>query len=195
MAAAVIAVAALADACERRASTPPSAPPPGAGTDANANAIAEPRTLLALPVSAYHATIAADDDDTAYLLTPTAAYRLESGGAAPQAAPAATTGARKTVLFWGRQQFLPESNDYLTESVKMAAAKGGFDVKVELFSNDEHPQKEVVAMESKLATEVEAWALMGMNVFLGLRFGVWGKESPAEVTHIANHLLQSGLRP
>ena len=54
---------------------------------------------------------------------------------------------------------------------------------------------EVVAMESKLATEVEAWALMGMNVFLGLRFGVWGKESPAEVTHIANHLLQSGLRP
>ena len=50
-------------------------------------------------------------------------------------------------------------------------------------------------MESKLATEVEAWALMGMNVFLGLRFGVWGKESPAEVTHIANHLLQSGLRP
>jgi AcrR family transcriptional regulator len=54
---------------------------------------------------------------------------------------------------------------------------------------------EVVAMESKLATEVEAWALMGMNVFLGLRFGVWGKESPAEVTRIANHLLQSGLRP
>ena len=54
---------------------------------------------------------------------------------------------------------------------------------------------EVVAMESELATEVEAWALMGMNVFLGLRFGVWGKESPAEVTRIANHLLQSGLRP
>jgi len=54
---------------------------------------------------------------------------------------------------------------------------------------------EVVAMESKLATEVEAWALMGMNVFLGLRFGVWGKESPAEVTRIANHLLQCGLRP
>ena len=54
---------------------------------------------------------------------------------------------------------------------------------------------EVVAMESKLATEVEAWAIMGMNVFLGLRFGVWGKESPAEVTRVANHLLQSGLRP
>lgn len=54
---------------------------------------------------------------------------------------------------------------------------------------------EVVAMDSKLATEVEAWAIMGMNVFLGLRFGVWGKESPAEVTRVANHLLQSGLKP
>ena len=26
------------------------------------------------------------------------------------------------------------------------------------------------------ATEVRAWAIMGMNVFLGLRFGVWGDE-------------------
>jgi len=108
MAAAVIAVAALAASCERRASTPPSAPPPGARTDANAPAIAiaEPRTLLALPVSAYHATIAADDDDTAYLLTPTAAYRLESGGAAPQAMPldlgAGATTTRSSFLHWSR---------------------------------------------------------------------------------------------
>ena len=36
----------------------------------------------------------------------------------------------------------------------MAAAKGGFDVKVELFSNDEHPQKEVVAMESKVVPDI-----------------------------------------
>ena len=54
---------------------------------------------------------------------------------------------------------------------------------------------EVAAMESPLATEVEAWAIMGMNVFLGLRFGVWGKEPPAEVTLVANHLLQRGLLP
>src|SRR4030081_3322854 len=63
------------------------------------------------------------------------------GGAT--AAPAAATGARKQVVFWGRQQFLPDSNDYLTESVKLAGQKGGFDVSVQLFSNDEHPQKEV----------------------------------------------------
>src|SRR4030088_2320911 len=68
------------------------------------------------------------------------------GGAT--AAPAAAGGARKQVLFWGRQQFLPDSNDYLTESVKLAGQKGGFDVSVQLFSNEEHPQKEVVAMES-----------------------------------------------
>ena len=42
------------------------------------------------------------------------------GGTAPTTAPAAGSSARKTVLFWGRQQFLPESNDYLTESVKLA---------------------------------------------------------------------------
>jgi ABC-type glycerol-3-phosphate transport system substrate-binding protein len=76
-------------------------------------------------------------------------------GNAPTSAPAqAAGGKKKTVLFWGRQQFLPESNDYLSESVKMAAAKGGFDVKIELFSNDEHPQKEVVAMESGVVPDI-----------------------------------------
>jgi AcrR family transcriptional regulator len=54
---------------------------------------------------------------------------------------------------------------------------------------------QVTAMDSKLATEVEAWAIMGMNVFLGLRFGVWGKESPEEVTRVANRLLREGLQP
>jgi multiple sugar transport system substrate-binding protein len=74
-----------------------------------------------------------------------------SGGAT--AAPAAG-GARKQVLFWGRQQFLPDSNDYLTESVKLAGQKGGFDVSVQLFSNDEHAQKEVVAMESGVVPDI-----------------------------------------
>jgi len=73
---------------------------------------------------------------------------------APTAAPAVASGARKQVLFWGRQQFLPDSNDYLTESVKLAGQKGGFDVSVQLFSNDEHPQKEVVAMESGVVPDI-----------------------------------------
>ena len=54
---------------------------------------------------------------------------------------------------------------------------------------------QVTAMSSPLATEVEAWAIMGMNVFLGLRFGVWGKDSPEEVTRVANRLLRHGLQP
>jgi AcrR family transcriptional regulator len=53
---------------------------------------------------------------------------------------------------------------------------------------------EVAVMDSKIATEVEAWAIMGMNVFLGLRFGVWGKDSPADVTRVANRLLRRGLQ-
>ena len=52
---------------------------------------------------------------------------------------------------------------------------------------------EVVASETKLASDVEAWAIMGMNVFLGLRFAVWGKEKPAEVARIANRLIRRGL--
>lgn len=44
--------------------------------------------------------------------------------------------------------------------------------------------------------EVHAWAIGGMNVFLGLRFGLWDRESNAsEVAAIANDLLARGLRP
>ena len=48
--------------------------------------------------------------------------------------------------------------------------------------------------DGPLANEVRAWALMGMNVFLGLRFGVWGKEDPDEVANFASVLLSDGLK-
>jgi len=54
---------------------------------------------------------------------------------------------------------------------------------------------EVFATESKLASEVEAWAIMGMNVFLGLRFAVWGRERPEEVARLANRMIRRGLEP
>jgi len=84
-----------------------------------------------------------------------AAVATTGAAVAATSAPAqAAGGKKKTILFWGRQQFLPESNDYLTESVKLAGMKGGFDTKVELFSNDEHAQKEVVAMESGIVPDI-----------------------------------------
>jgi AcrR family transcriptional regulator len=44
--------------------------------------------------------------------------------------------------------------------------------------------------------EVRAWATMGMNVFLGLRFGVWGEErEPDDVAAEAERLLRDGLGP
>ncbi len=46
---------------------------------------------------------------------------------------------------------------------------------------------------SPIEDEVQAWAIMGMNVFLGLRFGVWGDEDPETVAQIANRLLSEGL--
>lgn len=47
--------------------------------------------------------------------------------------------------------------------------------------------------------EVEAWAIAGMNVFLGLRYGVWGNEDAkaadlAEVRARAHALVADGLR-
>lgn len=42
--------------------------------------------------------------------------------------------------------------------------------------------------------EVDAWALMGMNVFLGLRYAIWGTDRPLDdVAQAANRLLREGL--
>jgi len=49
--------------------------------------------------------------------------------------------------------------------------------------------------EGPLATEVRAWAIMGMNVFLGLRFGVWGRQDPELIAAHANDLIARGLKP
>lgn len=46
-----------------------------------------------------------------------------------------------------------------------------------------------------LEREVVAWASMGMNVFLGLRFSVWGDEDRDRVAAIANRILGDGLKP
>ena len=44
--------------------------------------------------------------------------------------------------------------------------------------------------------EIHAWAIMGMNVFLGLRYGVWGDQpSPEVVAGVAASLLRTGLVP
>ena len=50
-----------------------------------------------------------------------------------------------------------------------------------------------IKAEGVLANEVRAWAIMGMNVFLGLRFGVWGGEDADEVAGHANALIRGGI--
>ena len=43
-------------------------------------------------------------------------------------------------------------------------------------------------------SEVHAWAIMGMNVFLGLRYGVWGEDMSADaVANVVAKLLRHGL--
>jgi AcrR family transcriptional regulator len=47
---------------------------------------------------------------------------------------------------------------------------------------------------SQPVDEVHAWAIMGMNVFLGLRYGVMGEDRDVdEVTAVANDLVRRGL--
>nr|WP_305098002.1 TetR/AcrR family transcriptional regulator [Croceibacterium sp. D39] len=42
--------------------------------------------------------------------------------------------------------------------------------------------------------EPEAWAIMGMNVFLGLRFAIWSDEiAPETVSAAVNRLLREGI--
>lgn len=41
--------------------------------------------------------------------------------------------------------------------------------------------------------DILAWALMGANVFLGLRFAVWSSTDPKRVAGTTNKLLRSGL--
>ncbi len=42
--------------------------------------------------------------------------------------------------------------------------------------------------------EAHAWAIMGMNVFLGLRYGIWSEEkSTGEVADIASGILARGI--
>lgn len=45
-------------------------------------------------------------------------------------------------------------------------------------------------------SDVHAWAIMGMNVFLGMRFGVWNEDRSVEdVADLAASLLRHGLVP
>ena len=44
--------------------------------------------------------------------------------------------------------------------------------------------------------EAHAWALMGMNVFLGLRYSVWADRPDAErIAQLANDMLRRGIAP
>jgi AcrR family transcriptional regulator len=52
---------------------------------------------------------------------------------------------------------------------------------------------ELTEAQTAMDDDVHAWAIMGMNVFLGLRFGVWGNEEPEMVARIANRMLRGGL--
>ena len=54
---------------------------------------------------------------------------------------------------------------------------------------------EVRREESDFAEEVLAWAIMGANVFVGLRFAVWESADAAKVAEVVSRLIRHGLEP
>lgn len=53
---------------------------------------------------------------------------------------------------------------------------------------------ELRSESSAKAEEVLAWAIMGANVFVGLRFGAWESGEPEEIAGIVARLLREGLQ-
>ena len=47
--------------------------------------------------------------------------------------------------------------------------------------------------ESARAHEIIAWALMGANVFLGLRYAIWAKGEAEEIAGVTSRLLRQGI--
>jgi len=43
--------------------------------------------------------------------------------------------------------------------------------------------------------EIIAWAIMGANVFLGLKFAVWSSADPEQVAEVTGRALRSALKP
>jgi len=114
----------IAVACERRAPPPAPSVAPPAAAPAEASSIPEPRTLLSLPTSAYHATIAAADDD-AVLLTPTAAYRL-APGRDPERTPldlgTVATATPSSFIHWARGAIVESPRSRTTGSASRRIA-------------------------------------------------------------------------
>ena len=54
---------------------------------------------------------------------------------------------------------------------------------------------EIRPEDSDFAEEVRAWAIMGANVFIGLRFGVWETADADKVSEVVSRLLRHGLEP
>ena len=52
---------------------------------------------------------------------------------------------------------------------------------------------EVAAGYSDKDLEVLAWAIMGANVFLGLKFEVWSSADPGHIAEVTSRLLRQGL--
>lgn len=52
---------------------------------------------------------------------------------------------------------------------------------------------EIAADLSDFDLDALGWALMGANVFLGLKYAVWDEADPAGIANVTEHLLRKGI--
>ena len=79
------------------------------------------------------------------------------------------------------------------EFVDQAAYRDHYESTVERITRRLHQAAERGEVRADVG-EIHAWAIMGMNVFLGLRYGVWDESGSAEeVAAVANDMLARGL--
>ncbi len=81
------------------------------------------------------------------------------------AAPAAET---PSLVYWAPQHFIEAQNEYHTESVKLAAEAGGFNVEVQLFPWGDYNQKQNAAIEAGTLPD----ALLGIRVSQQYAMGI-----------------------
>ena len=81
-----------------------------------------------------------------------------------------------------------------SEFVDPASFRSHYEVTADRITQRLHAAAQSGAMRAD-AGEIHAWAIMGMNVFLGLRYGVWEDAADLDaVSAIANDFVARGLK-
>lgn len=130
----------------------------------------------------------------AYMGQLTRAFVAERVAAAPDRLTAERQGLEAFIQFVREHQ-----NLYNIVSEAQFVAEDAFRDYYRVFARGYREHLEKAQARGEICEgdcDVRAWALIGMNVFLGMRFAAWNSDkSPAEVAAAVSELINRGLAP